>query len=106
MVATESNWLRAPASGLFKASCRLGRPFAAGAILGNILDPRGMGKIPVRAEVSGVALGMNRQALVHRGDALIHVADFSGSRPVGKTLQRFEDQLEEQSQGAVDGGDI
>ena len=106
LVANESTWLRAPASGLFKVRCRLGAPFKAGALVGEILDPRGLGRIEVRTEAAGVALGMNRQALVHRGDALIHMADFSGGRPVKKTLQRFEDQLDEQSAGAVDGGDI
>ncbi len=76
-VARESRWLRAPHSGVFEPYCELGDLLPKGAVAGRVFDPARSRGFDVRAGEGGLLIGLQTQALVYKGDALLHVADVS-----------------------------
>jgi len=73
-VARETKWIRARRAGLFRATTELGQRVERGAKLGRIRDAFGEVEAVVQAPASGVVLGLNRNPIVHRGDAVVHLA--------------------------------
>ena len=75
-VARSSTWVRAPASGILHSNVRLGARISEGTKLGEIADPFGEEEIEVVSSQAGVVIGRLDLPLVHRGDALFHMACF------------------------------
>lgn len=74
VVITQSSWLRAKYSGLFKASVDIGDFINTDEVIGNITDPYGKFNYFVRATQSGFVLNVNHSPLVYQGDALLHIS--------------------------------
>lgn len=74
-VANRSKWLRAPQSGVLYLRTRLGRRVVGGRTLGTISDPLGESTVPFRAPFDGVIIGQTNNPLVHKGDAILHLAE-------------------------------
>lgn len=74
IVISQSSWLRAKYSGLFKASIEIGAFINTEDVIGNITDPYGKFNYFVRANQSGFVLNVNHSPIVYQGDALFHIS--------------------------------
>ncbi len=72
--AKSTRWVRAPRSGILHLSADLGKPVRKGELLGVISDPLGSRKRKFRAPATGIVMGYTNNPLVHRGDAVVHIA--------------------------------
>lgn len=70
-----SAWIRAGRSGLARLEVEPGSRVTKGQTLGVIQDAFGDRILRVKANRSGIVLGLTRQPNVNRGDALVHVAE-------------------------------
>jgi predicted deacylase len=73
LVSRSSSWVRAPRSGFCELHVSLGERVSQGQVLGVVFEALGKSK-RVRASKPGVVIGRLAEATVHRGDALVHVA--------------------------------
>lgn len=74
VIISQSSWLRAKYSGLFKASADIGSSVKTDDVIGNITDPYGKFNFFVRATQSGYVLNVNHSPIVYQGDALFHIS--------------------------------
>lgn len=70
----KSTWVRAKYAGLFQAKLELGEQVKKGQILGYISDPFGKEWFKSKSLHSGSIIGLNYAPVVHKGDALVHLA--------------------------------
>lgn len=73
-----SSWARARRSGFCRLTVELGARVAPQQIVASISGVLERNVAQVRTRVGGVVIGVSRRALVHRGDALVHVAQIEG----------------------------
>jgi predicted deacylase len=71
---SESHWVRAEVSGLFISRKFAGQKVKEGQILGVINSPYGEYSLKVKSPYDGHIIGHNNFPLIHRGDALFHIA--------------------------------
>lgn len=91
VVARQSSWVRAPASGILRLRARLGATVRRGEPLAAIADPFGEQETEVRSHVAGVVIGRVNLPLVHAGEALFHVARFRSDESVDETMEAFHE---------------
>ncbi len=70
----KSTWVRARYAGLFNARIELGDLLNKRQVLGHITDPFGKESFKVVCPYDGCIIGMNNNPIVHKGDALVHIA--------------------------------
>lgn len=70
----KTRWVRATQSGILRLGVRLGDAVTRHQVLGTIADAFGEEPTPIRAPVRGIVLGLTEHPLVHRGDAVVHLA--------------------------------
>lgn len=70
----KSTWVRARNAGLFTPAFELGASVNKKDVLGYINDPFGGKKTKVVFSGDGAIIGQNNNPIVHKGDALIHIA--------------------------------
>jgi uncharacterized protein len=70
-----TQWVRAGRSGLVRLHVEPGDRVQKGDRIGVIHDAFGSSRLPVRARTGGIVIGLSRQPAVHRGDALVHIAE-------------------------------
>lgn len=75
VTAHRSAWTRASRSGFCHLDVKLGQRVAAGDHVASIADSVGAKAVPAIARNTGLVIGVLRTALVHRGDALVHIAE-------------------------------
>jgi uncharacterized protein len=80
-VSQSSTWLRAPEGGILRSARNAGERVAAGETIGEISDPLGEKPAPVIAQDDGIVIGRTNLPVVHRGDALFHIARIAGAYP-------------------------
>jgi len=90
-VARSNRWVRAPVSGVLRASAELGRSVAAGDLLGVICDPFGQLDHPIYAQRAGLVIGRTRLPLVNEGDGIYHIAHFEQLDEVATALEGFDE---------------
>lgn len=93
-VARSSYWERAPHSGSLRVRKSLGKWVKHKELLGVISDVFGRGRVEVRAERTGIIIGMTRLPLVNNGDALFHIATFEDAAMVAENVELFDEALE------------
>jgi len=71
---SESKWIRAKHSGMFKASVTINSQVNKGDVIGNITDPYGKFNHFVKADNSGYIFNVNESPIVYQGDALFHIS--------------------------------
>lgn len=91
--AEYSYWVRAPHSGSFRLTKKLGDLVETGELLAIISDPFGEEPHEVHAETGGIVIGLSTIPLVNRGDAMLHIATFENSKHVLSRLQRWSSDL-------------
>ncbi|TVQ65666.1 MAG: succinylglutamate desuccinylase [Balneolaceae bacterium] len=69
-----SVWHRAPYAGLFKSKVMLGDYIKQRELLGYITDPFGLEMQKVKSRSEGRVIGINYCPVVHKGDAILHIA--------------------------------
>ena len=70
---TESKWIRANHSGMFKASVVINAEVKKGDVLGNITDPYGSFNHFVKAPNAGYIFNVNQSPIIYQGDAIFHI---------------------------------
>lgn len=80
-IAHQSAWVRTRQSGILRLRVGLGEKVRKGQILGEVSDPFGDETVQLKAPTGGIVVGQAIDPLVHRGDAVIHLAvlDTSGN---------------------------
>ncbi|MCT2088478.1 succinylglutamate desuccinylase/aspartoacylase family protein [Micrococcus terreus] len=73
-VCWTSGWVRARRDGLLQLDVPLGQTVAVGDRLGALYDSFGRRQATVKADRPGIVIGRAEAPLVHRGDALVHIA--------------------------------
>jgi predicted deacylase len=71
---TDRRWVRASQSGVLYRRVALGEQVERGQLLATVSDPFGETVKQVRSPIEGIVIGLCIHALVHRGDAVVHVA--------------------------------
>ena len=71
---TNSSWIRAQASGMFKPSVKVGSLVKKGEMLGHITDPYGKIHYWIKATNEGYVFNVNEAPLIYQGDALFHIS--------------------------------
>jgi predicted deacylase len=77
-VAHRSFWVRARRSGLCQMRASLGDTVEAGQRIAMIIDTVGSRESQVRSRAPGLLIGHLNHAIVNRGDAVAHIAEFEG----------------------------
>jgi uncharacterized protein len=70
----KSHWIRARYAGLFQPAIKLGDPIKRRQLLGKITDPFGFESYKVISSQEGQIIGLNNSPVVHKGDAIMHIA--------------------------------
>lgn len=86
-IAKSSHWVRAPISGIFVTSKKLGDQVERGDKLGIITNPFGDHEYAIYAPWSGIIIGRTILPLANEGDALYHIATFD------QKFQPAEDEI-------------
>ncbi|GIX21306.1 MAG: deacylase [Gammaproteobacteria bacterium] len=92
LVARDSAWVRAPASGLIRHHVGLGARLHRGQPLALICDPSDMlepEEVAVSAPHGGIVIGRSMLPLVNEGDALYHVARFDDPEEAAASVEAF-----------------
>ncbi len=90
-VASSSNWVRAPHSGVISHRLVVGCHIKKDDLLGVISDPFGHHEIQVRSPCDGILIGMIMMPLVTRGDAVFHIATFKDSKDVKESMDEHHE---------------
>lgn len=70
----KSTWTRAKYAGLFQPDVNLGEKVEKRQILGHVSDPFGKEWFKISNTHAGRVIGINNSPVVHKGDALLHLA--------------------------------
>lgn len=95
VIAGTTGWMRAPQGGIFTALKDLGNAISEGTKLGHVADPFGQKEIPIVSTVSGIIIGITREATADEGDALFNIATTSNPARAEAHIQRHDEVLEE-----------
>lgn len=76
---TNSKWIRANFSGMFKNTVSISSRVKKGDVIGNITDPYGKFNHFVKANTSGYVINVNEAPIVYQGDALFHISTQSNN---------------------------
>ncbi len=94
-IANDSEWMRAPQSGIIRSAVPLGSAIQKGQVLGAIADPLGGSEESVVSRRNGVLIGMTKMPLIHEGEALFHVACTSEVKRAARAVNEFHQGYEE-----------
>jgi len=92
---SSTSWVRAPASGILRTQIPLGCKIAVNQKIGEIADPFDEHETAVNSLVAGIVIGRMNLPLVHKGDALFHVAGFDDSAAISESLDEFKEEISE-----------
>lgn len=73
-IFNKSSWVRAKIAGIFHPKVRLGDTVKQRQVVGRITDPYGNESIKVLNRTKGRVIGLNNSPVVHKGDAILHIA--------------------------------
>ncbi|WP_040246973.1 succinylglutamate desuccinylase/aspartoacylase family protein [Psychroserpens mesophilus] len=71
---SESKWIRASYSGMFKSTVRINSYVTKGDVIGNITDPYGSFNHFVKAPNGGYIFNINESPIIYQGDAIFHIS--------------------------------
>jgi len=95
LIADTTSWVRAPASGILRMSVPLGGRVTRNARIGEIADPFGGEGVDFRSPVSGMVIGRLNLPLVHRGDAVVHIAHLERLKAIDPVIEEFQEEMVE-----------
>lgn len=74
VIITNSVWVRAHSSGMFKPAVKVGTTVKHHDVIGHITDPYGKEHHWIKASNDGYVFNVNESPLVYQGDALFHIS--------------------------------
>ena len=74
VIISDSKWIRANYSGMFKATISINSEVKKGDVLGNITDPYGSFNHFVKAPNNGYIFNINESPIIYQGDAIFHIS--------------------------------
>jgi len=92
LLATSSNWVRAPQSGILRTVVELGTHVEEGEVVGIVSDPFGDNEEKVLSTACGIIIGRTKLPLVYEGEALFHIAHFHEPSGVIKAIEALHNQ--------------
>ncbi len=92
-VAKSTSWVRAPISGILRTRFPLGSKILVNQKIGEIADPFDQNETAVNSSVAGIVIGRLNLPLVHRGDALFHVAEFDDAVAISESIDDFREEI-------------
>lgn len=92
LVSPLSRWVRAPATGIFRTTCSLGKKVAKGEIIGKVSNPLGMDSFDVISSLDGIIVGITQLPVVYQGDALFNVAWVRDPAKAEAAIEEFEEE--------------
>jgi len=92
-ISWQSQWVRAPQSGMIRSLKNLGSQLKEGELIGTIADPFGKKQTNVISPVEGIVIGQLRLPLVNAGDAIYNIASFLNAHQVKKNIDRLEEYM-------------
>lgn len=95
LIADTTSWVRAPISGILRMKVPLGGRVAKNSKIGEIADPFGGEEVEIRSPVSGIVIGRLNLPLVHRGDAVIHIAHLDRLKGIEPIIAEFKEEITE-----------
>jgi uncharacterized protein len=93
LIADTTSWVRAPISGILRMKVPLGGRVAKNSKIGEIADPFGGEEVEIRSPVSGIVIGRLNLPLVHRGDAVIHIAHLDRLKGIEPIIEEFKEEI-------------
>ncbi len=93
-ISHSSQWVRAPRSGILRATNPMGNSINKGDVLGYISDPFGEAEIEITAPVSGMVIGRTTLPLVHEGEAIFHMAIFDELEEAESVYETFQSNVD------------
>ncbi len=94
IVTNHSVWVRAPQSGILRSLVALGSQVQPGDELGVVADVFGNTDRSVTAPDAGVVIGRSNLPLVHEGEALFHIADYTKPEFAAQALEAFQEEFD------------
>ena len=94
LIANSTKWVRASKSGILHSAAPLGARIRKNDLLCVICDPSGENADEIHSPSAGIVIGCSNIPLVHRGDALFHIARFSTSTLEDPIMDGYEDSLD------------
>lgn len=94
IVARDSVWLRAHASGVFRSVVELGSRVNKDDVLGVVADPFGDRETEVVALGHGIVIGRSNLPLANEGDALFHIARFGKVQEAADRVEEFHETFQ------------
>jgi predicted deacylase len=73
-ISSNTHWVRARVGGMLRLAVDLGTEVEEHQVIGTIRDVFGVKLSSTRADRSGIVIGIHRNPLVMRGDAVVHIA--------------------------------
>ncbi|MGD8591436.1 MAG: succinylglutamate desuccinylase/aspartoacylase family protein [Gammaproteobacteria bacterium] len=95
-IARTSNWVRAPASGIYVTRLRLGALVQKNSRLCLISDPFGENETIVLSPYEGIIIGRTNLPLVNEGDALMHIGRFGDIENVADKVSQFTSMYQDE----------
>lgn len=107
IIAKNSQWVRAPQSGIFRSLVKDGgRVQKDKTVLGIVSDPFGETEHNVFSPCSGIVIGQMMMPLVNEGEALFHVAHFIRTDIAEVRVENFSEEVQNLQYQAYKGDDI
>jgi predicted deacylase len=93
LIADDTTWIRAPASGILHMNVPLGARVYQNKKIGIIADPFGAHESAIESPVSGIVIGRLNLPLVHQGDAVIHIAKLDRLAGIEPIMADFREDV-------------
>ena len=91
VIVKSTTWIRAPKSGIIRSVARTGVSVTRGERIGYIVDPFGEQEEIIKSPVDGIIIGNLNLPLVHKGDALFHIASISDQETLDELCESIVD---------------
>ena len=93
LIADDTTWIRAPASGILNMNVPLGARVGQNKKIGEIADPFSNREEVIESPVSGMVIGRLNLPLVHQGDAVIHIAKIERLAGIEPVIADFKEDV-------------
>jgi predicted deacylase len=94
LISRETQWVRAPESGILRSIVPLGALIKKGDVLAYINDPLGEIETKVLSPTAGIIIGKTNLPLTHEGEATFHIAKYSEAEEVSNHIETYYDELD------------
>ncbi|HEY0445550.1 MAG TPA: succinylglutamate desuccinylase/aspartoacylase family protein [Allosphingosinicella sp.] len=93
VLSTNSTWVRAHESGLFRPFKDIGAHVEAGERIALIADPYGERESDLKATCAGIVIGRANIPAINQGDALFHIAKVDNASKLGERYDTLGKEL-------------